>query len=692
MNRFTIYRASRRILCTTIFATLGATTSPLLRADQWTAPTKEELSITSIPEVPGAAAVYLNKEETTEDRLHMWSIYVRLKVLTEKGKDYANVELNYGGRNSGGGYTVGDIEGRTIHPDGKIIPFTGKPYEKLIEQTKGYEGFKHMAKVFTLPDVEVGSIIEYRYSLRYDDHYYISPDWYIQSDLFLRKGRYVWKPTSEQLVHRGAGGREQLTATIGWFPVLPAGTELKQTRLPPVGAQEGQLILELNVHDIPPSPKEEYMPPISAFTYRVLFYYSPYRSVDEFWKSEGKYWAKDLAKFIGPGAKVTGAVHEITAPSDSNDVKLRKIYAAIMQMENTDFTRERERSEDKAAGLREVHNTDDILERKRGSSDQLAQLFIAMARASGFKAYPFAVTNRSRSIFTKAYLSLSQLDDIVAVVNVDGKEQVFDPGSRYCPYGHLEWKHTFAGGIREVEGGGVVMAETSGEAYTNSRTQRVADLRMDEHGEVSGIVKMTFMGAPALTWRHQSLSGDQESLERQLRTSVERLLPGGMEVKVSSIEKLVNYEEPLTVTFNVKGPIGAPTGKRLIVPGDIFVINEKASFPHEKREIPVYFDYTHMVQDAVRIKLPASIKVESLPAADKQQLQQFASYSLSSESAPDSFTVRRNFALGEFLFPVKEYSELRSFYNKMETKDQESTVLTASPVPPVAAKQAGSAN
>ncbi len=155
---------------------------------------------------------------------HAWSIYVRLKVLTEKGKEYANVELKYASGNNGGGYTVSDIQGRTIHPDGTIIPFTGKPYEKLIEKTQGYEGFKYMAKVFTLPDVEVGSIIEYRYSLRYDDNYFMSPDWFIQSELFLRKGHYLWKPTGEQLLHRSSGGREQVTNSIGWFPVLPAGT------------------------------------------------------------------------------------------------------------------------------------------------------------------------------------------------------------------------------------------------------------------------------------------------------------------------------------------------------------------------------------------------------------------------------------------------------------------------------------
>ena len=129
---------------------------------QWTVPTQEELTMTSQPEVPGAAAVYLFKEETTEDKLHMWSIYVRLKVLTDGGKEYANVELKQYSSTEYGGFTVNDIEGRTIHPDGTIIPFTGKPFEKTIEKA---QGFKAKEKVFTLPDVTVGSILEYRYKI-----------------------------------------------------------------------------------------------------------------------------------------------------------------------------------------------------------------------------------------------------------------------------------------------------------------------------------------------------------------------------------------------------------------------------------------------------------------------------------------------------------------------------------------------
>ena len=120
--------------------------------------------------------------------------------------------------------TVEDIQGRTIHSDGTIIPFTGKPYEKLIEKT---QGVKFMAKVFTMPDVQVGSIIEYRYKLRYDDNRFKAPDWYIQSDLWTRKGHYLWKPidlSDTNMVLTGERG--QVKSTIAWTPILPQGTEV----------------------------------------------------------------------------------------------------------------------------------------------------------------------------------------------------------------------------------------------------------------------------------------------------------------------------------------------------------------------------------------------------------------------------------------------------------------------------------
>jgi hypothetical protein len=63
---------------------------------------------------------------------------------------------------------------------------------------------------------------------------------------------------------------------------------------------------------------------------------------------------------------------------------------------------------------------------------------------------------------------------------------------------------------------------------------------------------------------------------------------------------------------------------------------------------------------------------------------------LASESTPTSVTIRRNYTLGEILYMPKEYTDLRAFYNKFETKDQESVVLTVAPT--TAAKSATATN
>ncbi len=672
-----IHISPRRSLCLSLFYALVLIASPFARA-QWTVPTPEELSMTSQPEVPGAAAVYLFREEKTEDSLHLFSIYVRLKVLTERGKDYANVELEYEHNSEGGSTVIEGVQGRTIHPDGTIIPFTGKPYEKLVEKT---QGVKFMAKVFTLPDVEVGSIIEYRYNLRLDDHWFRAPIWYIQSDLYTRKSHYLWKPTDEQLLTSDDSGG-QLTNSVFWTPILPPGTELTHIKLPAIRfGHEGQLVLEVNAHDIPPSPQEEYMPPLSSFTYRVLFYYSPYHTGEEFWKKESKHWAKVRDKFIGPGPVVKSAVQELTTPSDTQDQKLRKIYAAVMKLENTSFTREHTTEEEKAEGFKEIRTTDDIWTRKRGSDDQLTELFVAMARAAGMKAYLVAVTSRDKSLFFPSYLSLSQLNDYVAIVNLDGKEQYFDPGARYCPYRHLAWKHTQTSGIRQTDGG-ADMAQTPGESYTYSNTQRIANLTLDKDGSVTGNIKMTYLGSPGVYWRQRSLTGDAASLDRELRNSVEALVPQGIEVKVVSIEKLEDYDQPLVVKLDVKGALGSSTGKRLLIPTDIFEANAKPTFPHQKRDVPVYFPYSHMTQDAVRITFPPTLAIESLPASDTSSFQKFALYNMKTESTPTTFTMHRDYSLGEIFFKPEEYSGLRTFYSKMESKDQEAVVLTSASAKP----------
>ena len=667
-----------RLACATIMV-MAIASAPLLHADNFVKPTKEELEMTSLPGYPGAPAVVLFREEITKDDLHVHQFYERMKILTEDGKKYANVELKFGS-SEGDGYwggdenSMGDIEGRTIHSDGTIIPFTGKPYLKTIEKQKG---FKIQEKIFTLPDVEVGSIIEYRYAMRYNDQVYESPDWYIQGDLFLKAAHYVWYPTTHEMMDVEA---DAPVNSISWFPILPPGAAIQHHDLPGKDAiGNTQQIYELNVKDVPPALHEEFMPPTSSFTYRVLYNFTPYRSADDYWKSKGKSWSKHADSFIGPNSDLRAATQPVIAGATTDDQKLHKIYALVMTLDNTDYSRTHEVQEDKAAGLGKVNNAADVLAHKRGSGTEMAELFVGMARAAGMKAYVMRVADRSESIFAQSWLNFGQLDNTIAIVTVDGKEMFFDPGGRYCPYAHLEWENTYVQGLRQIDAG-TVFARTPGSSYQANKTGRTANLKMDERGNVTGTINVSFIGDPAIEWRQRALRGDPESMRHALRTYLENHLPKTLDVTVSSIKDIDDYEKPLSVDFDVKGTLGTPTGKRLLLPVDIFMAQSTASFPHEKRDLAVYFHYAQAVQDAVRIYLPKNLTVEAAPASSKFDIKGSAIYSMTVAPATDNITSRRTYVFNDIVTPPADYASLRSFYSQFEAKDQESVVLKQGPV------------
>jgi transglutaminase-like putative cysteine protease len=644
---------------------------------QWTQPTAEELSMTSQPQVPGAAAVYLYREETTDDTLHMRSMYVRLKVLTEKGKEYGSVRLNYlsdvaaeDSYSSDFGFTVTDISGRTIHSDGTVIPFNGKPYKRVVEKS---QGVKVTETVFSLPDVEVGSILEYRYKFRVPDGYFVSPNWYVQQDLFVRKGYYFWKATEDELFDEL---RNEYTVGISWSAVLPAGTQVVHIEKPSASSTDKPYqTFELKVKDIAPMPVEDHMPPVRSFTYRVNFYYAVDRSGAEFWKNEGKAWAKSQEKFIGSTGSMAQQVQTLIAPGDSDPVKLQKIYAAVQAMDNTSYSRRRDAAENKAAGLKEIKTAQDVWDRKSGYDDQLANLFIALARSAGFKAYAMRVTSRDRNLFFSTWLTLHQLDDNIAVVVVDGKEQFYDPGQRYCPLGQLAWKHTGVQGLREVDGG-TAIGNTPLPSYMLSQVQRIGDLLLATDGTVTGTLKVTWLGSPALHWRQESLLRDEKAMRNSMKERLQEMLPAGLELAVTDVLNVTDYEKPLVANFSVHGPLATVTAKRLILPGQLFEVNSKPLFPHPTRTIPIYFNYGERTIDAVRIKFPSDLKIESVPKEDSFSIKAGAAYHDKPDAQATYLLIRRTYDLGAPYFLPAEYGEVRDFYNKISVDDQQPIVFT----------------
>ena len=441
-----------------LFATLAvvATAAPLAAmAQKFQEPTKEELQMTSDPMAPGAPAVFLYREETTDNSSHFISEYARIKVLTDLGKEWATVEVPYSG---GGAPPI--IEGRTIHPDGTVVPLAGKGADLLV--TKSYRAHVN-ARVFNLPSVEVGSILEYRWTLPigegdvggvandmqgFMDSALASsiPYWDVQQDIFIHKEHFYYNPLgyleknvigNQSITHYNSDG--EIASYLLYSARLPAGARVQASPKPDY---------TLDIQNVPPIAHESDAPPEQSRTYSVRFYYTPYLAPDVFWADESKRWAKSVDHAAEPTDELKAAAAQITAGAATDDEKARRLYDAVQALDNTAYSRARSEAERMQMGLsRSVHNAQQVWDEKSGTPNEIATLYLALARAAGLQASGMSVTDRSQRIFDPGYLSLDQLTVNLVVLHINGADVFLDPGEKLLPYGQLYWSHMLSGGL-----------------------------------------------------------------------------------------------------------------------------------------------------------------------------------------------------------------------------------------------------
>jgi len=630
--------------------------SPLVLRAQFQDPTPDELKMTSDPKAPGADAIYLYREETLNCETGEQTYYARIKVLAEKGKELATVQTPFSPESQ----KVDKVEARTIHSDGTMIPLDVKPEDLMNFKSKYY---REDTLVFTFRDVEVGSILEYRLRVRENPGIF-TPRWELQNSYFIRKEHFVFAPGTIYGYLSGPHGktlnRLMITSTP---PKLPLSLQ----------HVKNQYIVDLN--DVPPTPNEDWMPPINTFRWRIGFYYTYAATEKEFWDTEVKFWAEDIGDFIKVTGTIRKAADSLVSPSDSDEQKARKIYAAVLKLENTDFTHVRSDAERKKEKLKEIHSVEDVWKNQSGPGNSIALLYVALARAAGLKAWPMWLVDRRSAIFDYSYLNRNQLEDYIAIVEIGGKEVYLDPSQKVCPFGVLHWAHAFSDGFRD-SGIGPAIAGTPALSYVINQVQRAAYLTVDSDGNVKGTARIVLSGAEAVYWRQHALENDQDELKKNFEDSLNDDLPEGVTATFDHFVGLDDYDSKLLATVKLSGNLGTPAGKRLILPGLLFESRSKHPFvSQDKRTIPIDVHYAKMESDDVTYDLPPGYAVENAPRTADVTWPGSAMLRINSASKDNSVEVARVFGHNFTLLKPETYNDLHDFYLKLATADQQQIVL-----------------
>jgi len=646
-----------------VFAIALLLPSYRLRAfDDWLPISADELKMTADPAHP-ADAIILYREDTVDDLTRHIHTYMRVKILTEKGKDRADVEIPYEATELG----ISDIRARVIAPDGTITPFTGKAFNSTIIKA---QGIKYLAKKFTLPNVQVGSIIEWKYSEFWDETVR-DARWIVQDDLVTRRAKFIFIPLVKPGHYVEDSERGEILDRVYWVTVgLP-------NNVSPKVDSNGRYVLELK--DIPAFQEEEFSLPSSVLKWKVNFYYATDKVTkpEEFWKNEGKYWNKELDKFVGHSSAVSSAVSQTVAASDTPLEKARKIYAFVQKIKNLSFTSNEGQLEELIARESKKKRTlDDVLNKKEGYRDEIARLFFAMSKAAGVPVYLMRVSGRDETIFEPKLPNRFQLSSEIAIVSLNGKDIFLDPGTPLCPFGHLAWQHTSTMGVRQLPEGGTALAPTPAANYKEAISKRVGRLALANDGTAKGSVAMGWTGEEALVRRLSALKTDVAGRKKDLEDEMKALLPKGAIVTLDTSNGWDDADAQLNATFNVEIPSYATTtGKRMLVPRDVFTTRSRQPFTHGDRKTPVYFEFPFYSMDETTFTFPAGFRLDNVTDAQPVQTE-FSFYHIQHTASGNSVTVARDFAMGGIGFQQTQYPELRKFFSGVTTGDSDPLVLT----------------
>ncbi|MGH9686021.1 MAG: DUF3857 domain-containing protein [Candidatus Acidiferrales bacterium] len=640
---------------------LTARVLPVSATVGWLPISPDDLALKDNPKEPGADAMILYRESVLDTRTANTSgdsdeEYVRIKIFTQAGTKQGHIEIPY----DRSWESIPYIAGRTILPDGTIKTFDGQVLDTTIVRAGGLKLF---AKTFTLPDVQPGCIIEYRYSSQALPNYVHEERWVLSSNMYTREAHFSYFP------YEGYGG-------LGLTPLyrtylLPANAALKQ---------QINGSFTMTVQDIPAVVVEPLMPPKNVLEPRVEFYYAKpgdpdgSDSKEKYWNHYAKQWDGQIEHFIDKKDVLSQELSKITTATDSPETKLRKIYARVEQIRNLSMEDYKTQKEAKAEELKPDNNVADVFERGYATGFQINLTFIGLARAAGFEATQVWVAGRNSSIFLADRKDVDEINAELVWVRADSQEYYLDPSACYYPFGVLPWFESEAGGIR-VDGHTATVVATPAPVSSQATIVRTAHINVTPDGSISGTVQIDFTGLEGAIEREADRKEDQTGRTKDLDGKIKGWLPVGSDFEITKIANWDDIEQPLHVEGTLKLPsYGSMASRDMLLPLDLFQATQGGDFAEQTRHNAVYFSYPYEEIDDVTIQAPAGFKIDALPKQKKIDLGA-AFYEIVPTEDGNAVEVKRHLSIKGILFAKDAYPTFRAFFGAVRTNDNAQMVL-----------------
>lgn len=616
-----------------------------------------------------AAAILFNKARTffSYDIKNGFSINTettfRIKIYKKEGLKWANYKLPYRiGYEKLNDDRVDFLDGVTYNlENGNIV--TTKLKSEGIFKTSVNKYWKEAA--IAMPNVKVGSIIEFKYILKSEDivefpdfnFQYEIPVNYSECDTEI-PGFFVYKAVTK-------GGMEISAESKVVNGSLIYANQYDQTRTESVTfAQVNSKYIVKNIAALKEEPFvdniQNYRISIFHELEKTQFYQEPVKDYSKTWEGVAKtiYEDKDFGTELKERQYIDQDLAKILKDGATEIEKMEVIFKFVQNKMN--WNNQKGYYTDKGVKKAYADGT--------GNTAEINFILMAMLNRAGIKAEPVLISTTEHGI--PVYPSRTVFNYVLAAVEIEGKRILLDATNKHTspnilPIYTLNWTG------RLIRQDGTSEEINLSPSFLSKKTLNMV-VSVDEKGKLSGKYRVNSTDYEAFTFREKYSGVNQQNyLEK-----VENDFPG-IQINEYNVDNNTDLSKPITENFTFTTDNQSEIiGNKIYLNPLLFFTPNKNPFVMENRDLPIYFGYPTQFKYNLNITIPDGYALESLPKpVNLSTGENVGSFAFNISVTNNTIQVVINKELKSVLVSADFYETLKVFYKQMIDKLNEKIVL-----------------
>ncbi len=615
---------------------------------KWGKLTAQEIKLTVCPFDSAATAVVLADygKITIDYNAVTTEFHIRMKILDKKALDRATMKIAY--------YSKDKIEGLSAQT--LKIDKTGKTVATEISRSQifdaDHEDWKE--KRFAFPDVEVGSILEYKYK-KVSQRYTFPDGWNFQSDIPSLHSEITANIQVQDLDYR----------------VLLQGDRLMTKYQQLMGKEH---VSTWSLDNIPALVDEPFVANYYDYAEKLRFQLAGYKKAGSTVYSSSEYktlmtdWDKlseelltndSYRNFLNRGGRAENMLSQIIANTDSEITKVQKIYKYIQ----TNFTWNGEHQ----IFPEQLFNK--FLDSKQGSSAEINLLLTLLLQEANLKAAPALISTRSHGKVQQTAAILTQFNQALACVTVDNKDILLNATDPLRPYQLLD--------EQDLNWSALVLEKPKSrwikiEQAAMAKQTVYADINLENPAKPLYNFSVRYEGYEAIGTRKTFHKlGQQKFLDQQ-----KTLLNDKKLIKFEQ-ENQDKPEEALTHKYQLELDEASDSQSRTIYFQPVLWHPfQENPFKGTKRNLPIELDYPSSFQFILNLRIPEGYEVQELPKPTLVSLpDNMGTFRYQATVKDSQLQLFTNVQFKTVFIPAYYYSPLQQFYDQVIGKYKEMVVL-----------------